>query len=335
MDYDRIINLTYNWISLKKVFWFLIFFWLAMPILFVVPWALEKQFFDESFSWIVYILYAIIYFGIIVGFVSLTCACLGQKKLKYQNPTKSKFFDTFLLVLLELWYIFIWNIHKSHRFTQLLLLIGTPLLYFYYLFNPTELILGALILFTILYLVTLIHNSVRLFFTVTIFYNKNLSKREAIKECWELTHKKFVVTFFSILLVVGVVFVMFAVIAIILEAVAYLLLIPAFNPAVAYSLAQTIAVLFALGPATISYYFGVIEIYSQLEKERDSSSRIKRLLARKILSPKKHLKEENQKVKKRKVKKNKGIKKVVKKIKKNKKVSKKNKVIKKKVKKKK
>jgi len=313
MDYDRIINFTYNWVSLKKVLWFLIFFWLSIPIIFVVPWALEKQFFDESVSWIVYILYAIIYVGIIVGFISLTCACLGHKKLKYQKPTRSRFFDTILLVFLELWYIFVWNIHKSHRFTQLLLIIGTPLLYFYYLFNPTIIILGALIIFMLLYLAAVIHNSVRLFFTVTIFYNKGLSKNEAIKECWELTHNKFVVTFFSILLVVGVVFVMFAVITIVLEAIAYIILISRFNPGVAYDLAQTIAVLFALGPATISYYFGVIEIYSQMEKERDSSSRIKRILARKVLLPKTQLKKvakkTKKKVSKKPVKKNKVVKK--------------------------
>jgi len=194
-----------------------------------------------------------------------------------------------------------------------LLIIGTPLLYFYYLFNPTTIILGALIIFMLLYLAAVIHNSVRLFFTVTIFYNKGLSKNEAIKECWELTHNKFVVTFFSILLVVGVVFVMFAVITIVLEAIAYIILISRFNPGVAYDLAQTIAVLFALGPATISYYFGVIEIYSQMEKERDSSSRIKRILARKVLLPKTQLKKvakkTKKKVSKKPVKKNKVVKK--------------------------
>jgi len=312
MDYDRIINLTYNWISLKKVFWFLIFFWLAMPILFVVPWALEKQFFDESVNWVVYILYFIIYVGIMVGFISLTCACLGHKKLKYQEPTQSKFLDTLLLVFLELGYIFIWNIHKSHRFTQLLLLLGTPLLYFYYLFNPTIIILGSLILFILLYLAMAIHSSIRLFFTVTIFYNKNLSKKDAIMDCWGLTHKKFVVTFFSILLVLGVVFVMFAIIAVVLGAIAYMFLIMRFNPAVAYDLAQTIAVLFALGPATISYYFGVIEIYSQLEKEKESSSRIKRILTRKIFSP--QVKRENKKINKRKTVKKKVSKKSSKKV---------------------
>ena len=306
MDYDRIINFTYNWISLKKVIWFLVFFWLSLPVLFVIPWALEKQFFTESVGWIIYILYAIIYVGIIMGFISLTCACLGQKKLDCQSPTGARFIDTVLLVFFELWHIFIWNIHRSHRFTQLLLLAGMPLLYFYYLFNPTGVITAALILFTGLYLLMVIHNSVRLFFTVTIFYNKKVSKKEAIMECWDLTHHRFTLTFFSIILVLGVVFVMFAVIAILLGAIINLILISSFNPSIAYGVAQNIAILFALGPAIISYYFGVIEVYTQLEKERKSSLRIKRIFTRKVLSSKKQVKEDRQverKVKKRVVKK--------------------------------
>ena len=211
MDYDKIIDSTYSWFSLKKLFWFLVFFWIAIPILFVVPWALEQQYFDESVNWLVYLLYLVIYIGIIVGFVTLTCACLNYKKLNSKVLDKKSLIYTFALVFLELFYVFVWNIHKTYRFTQLLLLLGIPLLYFYYIFNPTLIILVSVLVFYILYVLMVIHNAVRLFFTVTIFYNKGLSKNEAIKECWELTHNKFVVTFFSILLVVGVVFVMFAV----------------------------------------------------------------------------------------------------------------------------
>ena len=311
MDYDKIINYTYNWFSLEKIVWFLIFFWLSIPILFLVPWALEKQFFSESVSWIVYVLYFIIYLGILLGFISLTCACLGHRKMKHKVPTEKSFVETILLAFLEIWYVFIWNIHKSHRFTQLLLLLGTPLLYFYYLFNPTQTILGSLILFVILYVLLVIHNAVRLFFTMTIFYNKPVTKKEAIMEAWDLTHGRFTITFFSIALVIGVVFVMFAVFAIILGAVAHIIFLSQFTPPVAYELAQTVALIFAFGPAIISYYFGVIEVYDQLEKERVSTSRIKRLLAKKVLSPK--TKKSKKKAKKKSTKKKKVVKKKAKK----------------------
>ena len=286
MDYDQIINSTYSWFSLKKVIWFLVFFWLAIPILFVVPWAIEKQYFSENMNWAVYILYFLIYVAILIGFVSLTCACLGHRKLKYAKPTNHQFIETILLAFYELWYIFIWNIHKSHRFTQLLLLLGLPLLYFYYLFNPTTVILGSLILFSVAYLLFVIHNSIRLFFTVTVFYNRDLSKEEAIKEAWGLTNGKFALSFFSIILVFGVVFVMFAVIALVLGAIANIILLSRFTPNVAYEVAQTIAIVFAFGPALVSYYFGIIEVYYQLEQEKVSTNRIKRILTRRVLKPK-------------------------------------------------
>ncbi|MBT4870294.1 MAG: hypothetical protein HON47_01870 [Candidatus Diapherotrites archaeon] len=316
MDYDRIINFTYNWFSLSKLAWFLIFFWLAIPLLFLVPWAIEKQYFDGSVYWIVYIFYIIIYFGIMLGFATLTSACLGHRKLKHQISTSTRFLDTIILAVLELWYIFVWNIHKSHRFTQLLVLLGTPLLYFYYLFNPTVLILASFVIFAILYLLFVIHNSVRLFFTVTIFYNKDISKKEAIRDAWELTKGRFILTFFGIALVVGVVFVMFAVMAIILGAIAHIILLPHFTPLVAYELARAVAIIFALGPAIISYYFGIIEVYNQLDKERVSNSRIKRILTKRILSPKRKVTKKVKKkkvVRKRAVKKKKVKKKVIKK----------------------
>jgi hypothetical protein len=321
MDYDKIINSTYTWFSLKKVIWFLVFFWLAIPILFVVPWAIEKQYFNDSMSWIVYILYCLIYIAIMIGFVSLTCACLKHKKLKYSEPTNHQFIDTIILAFFELWFIFIWNIHKSYRFTQLLLLIGTPLLYVYYMFNPTIVILVSLIIFAMIYLLFVIHNSIRLFFTVTIFYNKNLTKEDAIKESWNLTNGRFILSFFSIILVLGVVFILFALIAIILGAIANILLLSKFTPAVAYQVAQSIAIIFALGPAIISYYFGVIEVYDQLEKEQTSANRVKRILARRVLSPKKKItkkkvvkkKSSKKKVVKKKIKKKKSVKKKIKK----------------------
>ena len=320
MDYDQIINSTYSWFSLKKVIWFLIFFWLAIPFLFVIPWAIEKQYFSENMNWAIFILYFFVYVAILIGFVSLTCACLGHRKLKYNPPTNRRFIDTILLVFLELWYIFIWNIHKSHRFTQLLLLLGLPLLYFYYLFNPTAVILGSLILFSTAYLLFVIHNSIRLFFTVTIFYNKNLTKKETINEAWGLTKGRFILSFFSIILVLGVVFVMFAVIALVLGAISNILLLSRFTPNVAYELAQSIAIVFAFGPALISYYFGVIEVYSQLEREQVSTNRVKRILARRVLKPKTVKKKvANKKTTKKKVKKKATKKKTVKKKKKTKK----------------
>jgi len=287
MNYDKIISATHSWFSLNKLAWFLIFFWLSVSMLFLVPWALEKQYFDESVSWIIYIFYALIYLGVLLGFITLNCACLGNKRLKYTEPTKRSLVSLLILVFVELVHVFIWNLHRSYRFTQLLLLLGIPLLYFYYLFNSTQMILVSLAIFLVLYLVMVIYNIVRLFFTVTIFYNKNDSIKEVIRESWGLTHGKFVITFFSIVLVVGVVFVMFAIMAIILGGIANVILLPHFTPVVAYELAKTIAIIFALGPAILSYYFGVIEVYAQLDKEKESSSRIKRILTKKVLSPKK------------------------------------------------
>ena len=59
MNYDKIINATYDWLSIEKAIWFLLFFWLSLPVLFLVPLAIEAGSFYYKINWVVQIIYAI------------------------------------------------------------------------------------------------------------------------------------------------------------------------------------------------------------------------------------------------------------------------------------
>jgi hypothetical protein len=287
MDYDKIIDSTYNWLSLEKLVWFMLFFWLSLPVLFLIPTALELGFFYYKLNWVVQSLYIITYLAVLLGFMILTITCLNHKKIKSIELTATRYIDTLFLIVLELWYVFFWNIHKSYRFTQLLLLVGIFLLSYYESISTSIFGSLALIVFLIFYVLMIVHNCIRLSFSLMVFYSRPISLKGAIKESWHMTHKKFKSTLLAYLFVVAAVFALFVVVSVILWLLSYFLLINYFTVALSQRLASSFSSLFAIVPALIAYYLGFIEIFSQLNRHHVTNNRIKRVLARKILVPKK------------------------------------------------
>ncbi len=287
MNFNRVIEASYKCLSLKNHLWFLLLFWIAFPILVIVPWAMEKGLFGLSLQPLVLVLYEFIYVAVIFGFVALTTVFLFQKKLGAPKVTLKKFLLTFPLVFVELWYLFVWNLKdKYFRFTQLLLVLGIPLLFFYYLTVPSTLIYYSLVIFLFAYILLLIYNFTRLMFTVPIFYSKNVSIFEAPKESWYLTHNKFDSILIALMFALGLIVIMFFLISIVLAIIANFVLSYFFINRISYELSLRGAYLFALAPIAICYYSAITEIFSQLLRERESSSRIKNILARRVFSKK-------------------------------------------------
>ncbi|MFA5764121.1 MAG: hypothetical protein WC915_04885 [archaeon] len=285
MNYDKIIDATYKWISLEKLIWFLLFFWLALPVLFLVPTAIELGFFYYKLNWIVEALYVIMYLAVLLGLMVLTCSCLNHKKINSDKVSVTKYIDTIFLAVLELWYIFVWNIHKSYRFTQILLIIGILLLSYYESISQSLFGSISLLIFLICYGVIVIYNAVRLSFSMMVFYSKKISLNDTISQSWHLTHKKFWSTFFSYIFVIASSFALFIVFSIILWFLAYLLLSNYFIIAVAQNLSSLFSSMFALVPAMVAYYFGVTEIFYQLNNHHESNNKIKNILANRVLAP--------------------------------------------------
>ena len=286
MDYDRIISATYTWFSLKKLAWFLVFFWLSFFSLVFVPVAIGIGWYSQEVLWVVNGLIGIMYIALIIALVVLTCHTLNHKAFNVEKLFVSKFIDTLFLVILELWYILVWNIHKAYRVTQLLLLFGIPLLYGYSLSVQSMFINIALIIFLICYLAIIIYNAIRLLFSVTVFYNHNFTIKKTIKESWHLTHKKFWNILIGLIFALAALFVLFIVISLIFGAILHIILLNYFTNALAYKIAVNFAQIFALAPVIVGYYFAVIEIYAQIRQEAHSSRRIKRILARRVVTPK-------------------------------------------------
>jgi hypothetical protein len=286
MDYDCIISATYNWFSLEKLAWFLVFFWLSFFALVFVPVAVGIGWYSQEVLWIVNGLIGIMYIALILALIVLTCHTLGHNSFSVEKLSLGKFIDTIFLIILELWYILVWNIHKAYRVTQLLLLFGIPLLYVYSLSVQSMFISAALIFFLICYVAIVIYNSIRLLFSVTVFYNHNFTIKKTIKESWHLTHKKFWKILIGLIFALAALFVLFIVISIILGAILHIILLNYFTNPIAYKIAVNFAQIFALAPVVVGYYFAVIEIYSQIRKEAHSSRRIKRILAKRVVAPK-------------------------------------------------
>jgi len=302
MDYDKIIGATYTWFSLKKLAWFLIFFWLSFFALVFVPVAIQIGWYVQDVIWVVNTLIGVMYLALILALIVLTCHTLEHKSLNVQKLSVGKVIDTIFLVIVELWFIFVWNIHKAYRTTQLLLLFGIPLLYFYTITGQSVFISISLIVFLVCYLALIIYNSIRLLFSVTVFYNHDFTIKQTIKESWHLTHKKFWKIIFGLIFSFAALFVLFAVISMILGAIVHLILLNYFTNVLAYKIAVNFATIFALAPVVVGYYFSIIEIYAQIKKEAHSSRRIKRLLATKIKDLRTNKKQEVQrKIKKKKV----------------------------------
>ena len=285
MDYDKVIRAAYNWFSLKDVAWFLVFFWIAMPILVFLPSLIEKQFYGALATPLVSVLYIVIYLSVIVGFIALLQNCLQHKNLAAKRLSPRRFVRTVALVFVELFYIFVWNLHRPYRVPQLLLIIGSGILYIYSRTQPTLFIVSALILFLLVYLVIVIYNSIRISFSMLVFYNKDIpSLKDVVKESWALTHRKFPKVFFALLFSVICLAVIFVIIAVILGGLSYLVLLNYLIPPLAYKFSMSVGMLFALAPVLLGYYYAVIEIYSQLEKEHASSKHIKHYLSRRVLA---------------------------------------------------
>ncbi|MDD3083605.1 MAG: hypothetical protein PHP82_01135 [Candidatus ainarchaeum sp.] len=293
MDYDRIINATYNWFSFSKAIWFVFFFWLSLPVLFLVPFAFESGFFYYNFSWAIQTLYVITYFLVILGLLLLTCFTLNKKNCNSKNISFTRFIDTVFLVFCELFYVFIWNKNKKYRFTQILLILGTILLYYYNSIIISQFILVSLFIFIICYVGLILYNAIRVSFSLVIFYHKDCSIKEAINLSWYLTYSKFWQVFFSYFFNIASVVVIFIIISIVLGALSNLLLINYLTLSLSYRLAMTFATLFALAPALVGYYFGFMETYLQLNQQYESNNRIKRVLASKINKPSVVIKKKN------------------------------------------
>jgi len=287
MDYDKIISATYNWLSLEKLMGFLVFFWLSFFVLVFVPLAFRINWFTQNYLWVTNCLIVIIYLVLLLVLMVLTTHTLKHNKFDVGDISLTRIIDTIFLVFLELWYIFVWNLHKAYRMTQLLLLFGLPLLLVYSLAVKSWFIDWALIIFTIGYGIIIVYNSIRLIFSVMLFYHKDLTIKKAIKEAWHLTHKKFWKVLLGFVLTLAALFVVFAVITMVLGAIVHLILLNFFTNPIAYELATSFSSILALAPVLIGYYFAMTEMYSQLVVEDHSSRRIKRILAKRVISPRK------------------------------------------------
>ncbi|MDD4250613.1 MAG: hypothetical protein PHX27_00280 [Candidatus ainarchaeum sp.] len=307
MDYNKIIDSTYSWFSFSKAIWFLLFFWLALPVLFLVPIAFEQGLFYYGFSWALQGLYVITYISILLGLFLLTGFVLNNNNIKSKEISISVFLDIIFLVFCEFFYTFFWNINKKFRFTQILLLFGSGLLGYYSLFVQSQFIFISFIIFVVCYTFFVLYNFLRVSFSLTLFLHNDFSIIESIFESWHLTHNKALQIFFGYLFNLVTVFVIFVVVSIILGAIANLLLVNYLTIALSYKLAMVLAVIFAFAPALVSYYFGFMEMYLQLINQHLSNKKIKNMLADKVVQT-------NKIVVTKKVKKSKPIKKSVKKI---------------------
>ena len=211
MNYNKIIGSAYSWISLDKLVWFLIFFWISLPLLMFLPSTISQYgLFGKSAIIVVNLLYFVIYLAVILGLVALTQQCLEERRIPIVNLSIKKMLSIVLLVFVEAFYSLVWSMSSHFRIIQILLLIATGLMYYYYTLMQTSFVQLLFALCATAYFILVIYNVVRIFFSTSLYCNKDLSIVEAVKESWAMTHNKFYETMTSIMLCIALVFILFS-----------------------------------------------------------------------------------------------------------------------------
>jgi hypothetical protein len=287
MNYNKIISSAFSWISLSKIIWFLVFFWISLPVILFLPQALQKGLYPKSTLPIAMILYDVLYFALLLGVIVLIQFCLSVKHAQVSKLSPKRLLDLFVLVFVEFFYIFIWGVYAPFRLLQLLSIILMAFLYYYYLSVGSLFVMNLFLLSAVAYCIFVVYNAVRLFFVTSVFCSKELTILQAIKEATSLTHNRVYVVLSSIALSLVVVFVLLSFITICLGFVASLVLSYFFINPISLSFGFKAAFVFALAPALIAYQYSMAEVFVQLTSHKDASSSVKRILAHKVLHPKK------------------------------------------------
>ncbi|HPM85635.1 MAG: hypothetical protein PHY04_00015 [Candidatus ainarchaeum sp.] len=302
MNYKKILSSTYSWASIDNVKWFLIFFWVSLPVIIILPFLFSDDLVYVGFSkMIAFVLYIILYLTLILGFVVLIQCCLKSFHKSFYALNLSKLIELFKLVFLELFYILIWNISVKWRVFQILLIILNALLFVLASLFPNSLWLLALYITASGLALLFSYNFGRVFFSSTVFFTKsNYSAKEAIFGSWKLTRGGVLKIFSPIIWVVVLIFLMFSFLTLAMGSFAAIFLKIFLIDSLAINFGFKLAAAFALAPCLIAYHYAIIEIYSQLSEVHDSSSSIKRLLAHKVLNKKRILMKKKSVVKKKK-----------------------------------
>ena len=288
MDYKKIVSSAYSWMSIDKAKLFLLFFWISLPFLIILPQIFEKNLvYNQATKPIAMCLYGILYFTLFLGLIVLIQYCLKSRSEKVVEMDFAKLVGLVKLVFLEVFYVLVWNINSKLRVSQILFLISTGLFFILASSYPSSLWIFALFISISVYSILIVYNFGRVFFSSTIFCNEsNYSIKDAIMKSWSLTHGKMVKSFSPILWVVVLMFLMFAFITLALGSFAAIFLKIFLIEPLAISIGFKAAAAFALAPCLIAYHYAITDVYSQLKNAHDSSSSIKRILAHRVLNKK-------------------------------------------------
>ena len=288
MDFDSIIRSSYSWVSATNIIWFIAFFWIALPFITILPQVFSTGLiYSQATMPLAVLLYDILYVVLILGVILLIQHSLIQKHARVSSLSARKIIDLIFLVFVELGYVFFWTISVKLRKIQHLTLIFSALFGYLFLISFNAVILVLFSWSLLGYVSIAIRNMVMVFFSTTIFCNKeSLSIKGAIKESWAITHNRVVDTFSSILVSVFLAFVLFSFVTLVLGAFSSIVLRFFFIDSLAFSLGIKVSMAFGLGVALIAYHFMIAEVFTQLEGHKVASSRIKRILSRRVLSSK-------------------------------------------------
>jgi hypothetical protein len=302
MDYRTILSSAYSWMSVDKAKLFLLFFWVSLPFLIILPSFFEKDLiYTTATKPIAMILYGILYFTLFLGLIVLIQYCLKKKNEKVSKMDLKKIVAVVKLVFLEGFYVFVWNINSKLRFSQILLLISTGLFFIISSIFPNSLWIFVLFISSSIYALLVVYNFGRIFFSSTVFCSEdNYSTKQAIMRSWALTHGKLVKSFSPILWVLVLMFLMFAFITLALGSFAAIFLKIFLIEPLAISIGFKTAAAFALAPCLIAYHYAIADVYSQLKNTHNSSISIKRILAHRVLNKKKVVLKKKSQAKKRK-----------------------------------
>jgi len=289
MNYKSIIQSSVSWISAKKIAWFISFFWISVPFLVLLPQIFEQNIvYNSATKPLALALYDVLFVVFFLGVIVLIQHALSAKNESVCEFSFRELARLVALVFFELFHIFFYGLHASFRMLQLLFLVASLLGLFFFSYYPS--VVSFWLLYALLtgYFFFVIYNCLRLFFSTTLFCARSEGSFEKIiSESWALTHTKFKSVVRAVILIGIVCFALYVFIVLALGAFTSLVLGFFFIDSVAMLIGFRVANAFAMGIVIIAYHFCVAEVYSQLYRHKESSTSIKRILAKRVLSAEK------------------------------------------------
>ena len=286
MDFGRITGASLAWLHRKGVVWFLLFFWITLPVILFLPEIVASGAYSSVALPFVSAIYNALYVIVIIGLLVLIQFCLQQHRMPVRAFSLERLMGVIALVVMELFTVLVWGTVAAWRSLQLLLIIIGALLFYYLSVAQLSVFRWLFVIIALAYIILVVYNSVRLFFSSSVFASQNVSPRMALEEAMMLTRHRAFDTLKGIVVSVVLAFIVFFFLGLVVGTIASLVLTYFLIKPVALAWGIKIAIVVGFGPAILVYHSAIADVFAQLVARYAATAHIRKALSLRVLATK-------------------------------------------------